>query len=174
MNVERPKIDDMASNWATRKSVHILEAVLVVVVFFAVAANSAHDIYTPKDPNEVDIFSAVLSAEVKANNWTKRDPICFSVNALDPDKKLVKDIRLHGLNVRSSADWRRSFSCGFQVDFQIIDLALPDAARIRAGVDDFRDINTGEGDLGILVRKGEYSLRRTEGKWNVAEYVPVK
>jgi hypothetical protein len=164
----------MTSSQAMRKSVHILATAWVVVVCFALTANSAHHVYTPKDPNEVDIFSTVLSAEVKANNWTKRDLICFSVNALDPDKKLVKDIRLHGLNVCSSADWRRSFSCGFQVDFQIIDLALPEAARIRAEVADVREINRGEGDLAILVRKGEYSLHRTEGKWSVAEYVPAK
>ena len=36
---------------------------------------------------------------------------------------------------------------------------------------DLREINKGEGDLALLLRDGEYSLKKNDGRWSIQEYV---
>jgi hypothetical protein len=163
-------------NWirAFRRSLQILVAALFLANCFALTANPAQKPYIAKDPGEVEVLFLVLSAEVKANNWTTRDSICFSVDAADPDKKLVKDLRRRGLDVRSTADWGVDFTCAFRVDLRFTSSDSSQEVRIRAEVNDLRQINSGQGRSAILIRNGEYRVRKREGKWSVAEYVPGK
>lgn len=41
-------------------------------------------------------------------------------------------------------------------------------------VADLREINQGVGDLGVIVRNVEYSLRKADGKWLVSDCVSTK
>jgi hypothetical protein len=109
-----------------------------------------------------------------ANNWTKKDLICFSVQQMAPSPELVKALRKQNLNVCSSAEWQKKFNCGFEVRMRVVDFDASHSARIRAEVVDYRDINTGEGHLAVLQRTGEYAVRKIDGKWSVSDYAPLK
>jgi hypothetical protein len=171
---EYPNIGDMSPSRERLYPLRVLFAAPLLTICFALVAKPAEKLYSPKNADDVEIISQVLGAETKANNWTKQELICITVDGKDPNKKLLKDLRQDGLNVRSLGEWQVKFSCGFHVYLRIMNSDAPQVARIRAEVADVREINRGEGDLAILVRKGEYSLHRTEGKWIVAEYVPAK
>jgi len=164
----------MSSARALWHSLRILLTALLVFTSFPPPAGSAQKLYSPKNADDVEIISLILRAEVMANNWTKHDLICFSVDLKYPDKKLVKDLRQDGLNVRSLADYQIKFSCGFQVDLRIANSDSSQIARIRAEVADLRGINSGEVHFGIIIKDGEYSVHKAEGKWSVAEYAPAK
>jgi hypothetical protein len=146
----------------------------LLFISFAVAAESTQKLYSKKNADDVDIISLILGAEVKANNWTKHDLICLSVDLKYPDKKLIKDLRQDGLNVRSVADYQIKFSCGFQVNLRIVNSDSSQIARIRAEVADLRGINSGEVHFAIRIRDGEYLVHKKEGKCSVSEYAPAK
>jgi hypothetical protein len=163
----------MKSNREFRRFPTIL-AITLLVICLALTANSSQKPYTAKDPGEVEVLFLVLSAEFKANNWTSRDPVCFSVDAADPDKKLIKDLHRRGLDVRSTADWGVDFSCGFRVDLRNMNSDSSQEVRIRAEANDLRQINSGKGRSAMLIRNGEYLLRKRADHWEIAEYVPAK
>jgi hypothetical protein len=127
--------------------------------------------YVPRGEEEVDVLSTVLASEIKANNWTKSDLICFSVNGLDPSAKLVKSLRRLNFNVRSSADWTKKFNCGFELQLEYTQFDLSRSIKVRSKVVDLREINKGEGDLALLLKDGEYSFQNVGGKWSKSEYI---
>ena len=127
--------------------------------------------YTPRSEEEVEVLSLVVASEIKANNWAKSELIRFSVNSLDPAAELVKSLRQRKFNVRSSAEWAKKFNCGFELQLEYTQFDLSQSMKVRSKVVDLREINKGEGDLAILLKDGEYSLRRVNGKWSVSEYV---
>ena len=127
--------------------------------------------YTPRSEEEVEVLSLVVASEIKGSDWAKSELICFSVDSLDPAAKLVKSLRQRSLNVRSSAEWAKKFNCAFELQLEYTQSDLSGTVKIRSRVVDLREINKGEGDLAILLKDGEYSLRRVDGKWSVSEYV---
>jgi hypothetical protein len=127
--------------------------------------------YTTRSEEEVEVLSLVVASEIKANNWAKSELICFSVNGQDPTAELVKSLRQRNFNVRSSAEWAKKFNCGFELQLEYTQFDLSQSVKVRSKVVDLREINKGEGDLAILLKDGEYSLRRVNGKWSVSEYV---
>jgi hypothetical protein len=141
---------------------------------FAFLLVSAEKIYSPQSSDEIDVLSLVLRSEVVAHNWTKKDLICFSVQQIAPSPELVKALRKQSLNVCSSAEWQKKFNCGFEVRMQFVDFDASQSARVHAEVVDYRDINTGEGDLAVLQRTGEYAVRKINGKWSISDYAPSK
>lgn len=120
--------------------------------------------YKPRSEDEVEVLSLVVASEIKANSWAKSELIYFSANSLDPTAKLVKSLRQRNFNVRSSAEWAKKFNCGFELQPEYTQLDLSQSVKVRSKVVDLREINKGEGDLAILLKDGEYSLRRIEGK----------
>jgi hypothetical protein len=116
--------------------------------------------YTPRSEEEVEVLFLVVASEIKANNWAKSEWICFSVNSLDPTAALVKSLRKRNFNVRSPAEWAKKFNCGFELQLEYTQFDLSQSVKVRSKVVDLREINKGEGDLAILQKDGEYSLRR--------------
>jgi hypothetical protein len=127
--------------------------------------------YTPRSEEEVEVLSLVVASEIKANNWAKSELICFLVNRLYPAAQLVRSLRQRNLNVRSSPEWAKKFNCGFELQLEYTQFDLSQSVKVRSKVVDLREINKGEGDLAVLLKDGEYSLRRVDGKWSVSEYV---
>src|SRR5262245_52157122 len=103
--------------------------------------------HTPKAEEEPDVLSLVIAAEVKANNWTKDDLICVSVDGSYPSIKLVRSLRQRDLNVRSSAEWVKKFNCGFELQLEYIQFDLSTSIKVRSRAVDLREINKGAGDL---------------------------
>lgn len=134
--------------------------------------SSTEKTYSPKSGDEIEVLSLVLRSQVESNKWTKRDLICFSIGQMDPSPKLVKTLRQQNLNVCSSAEWPKKFNCGFEVRMQFVSLDTSLSARVRAEVQDLREINAGEGHVAVRLRDGEYSLRKIDGKWAISGYVP--
>jgi hypothetical protein len=164
----------MSANHAFRKPLQNPATLLIVLTCFAVTTICAEKTYSPKNADEVEIISLVLASEVRANDWTKDELICISVEYKDPDKKLVKALRQHGLNVCKLSEWRKNFACGFEVHLRFMGLDTSQTARLHAEVADVRDINTGSAHIAARIRDGEYTLSKTEGKWSVGNYVPSK
>jgi tetratricopeptide (TPR) repeat protein len=133
----------------------------------------SNETYSPRSADETEILSVLLKAEFQANNWTKNERICFSVNGLDPSPKLVKTLRQH-LNACSSAEWRKKFDCGFEVRIEYPSFDLSQGKDIRVQVLDNREINRGTGDLAVILRDVDYSLHKSDGKWSVTDCVPTK
>ena len=127
--------------------------------------------YNAKSEEEVDVLSLVVAAEIKANNWPEKEQICFSVEGLYPSHNLVQSLRHRGLNVLSSAEWVKKFNCGFELQLEYTQFDLSNRMKVRAKVADLREINRGEGDLALLLKDGEYSVQRIDGKWSIREYV---
>lgn len=127
--------------------------------------------YVHQSKEEVEALSLVVASEIKANNWTKSELICFSVNGLDPSASLVKSLRQRNLNVRSSAEWTKRFNCGFELQLEYTQFDLSRSIKVRSKVVDLREINSGEGDLALLLKDGEYSCQKVGGKWRISEYV---
>jgi hypothetical protein len=122
----------------------------------------------------VDVLYLVVASQIKANNWTKSELICFSVDGLDPSPKLVKSLRRRDLNVRSSGEWAKKFNCGFELQIEYTEFDLSRSIKVRSKVADLREINKGEGDLALLQSDGEYLLTKTDGKWSISDYVPAR
>ena len=159
---------------ARPSTLRAIASVLCAVVLFCgfipkVAANE--QTYTPRSEEEVEVevLSLVVASEIKANNWTKSDLICFSVDSRDPAAKLVKSLRQRNLNVRSSAEWTKKFKCGFELQLEYTQFDLSRDIKVRTKVVDLREINKGQGDLALLLKDGEYSLQKVDGKWSVNE-----
>jgi hypothetical protein len=133
-----------------------------------VAANEQR--YTARSEEEVEVLSLVVLSEIKANNWAKSELICFSVNGLDPSATLTKSLRQRYSNVRSAAEWTKKFNCGFELQLEYTQFDLSRNIKVRSKVVDLREINKGEGDLAILVKAGEYSLQKVDGKWSIKDY----
>jgi len=134
---------------------------------------TSNETYPAGSKDETEVLSVVLKSEFQANNWTKNERICFSVQGLDPSPELVKTLRQH-LNVCSSAEWRKKFDCRFDVRIQYPSFELSQGRNIRAQIVDLREINQGIGDLAVIVRDVEYSLHKSDGKWLVSDCVPTK
>jgi len=137
-------------------------------------ANSAGKTYSPKNADEVEVISLVLASEARANKWTKDDLICLSIEYEDPDKKLVKTLRQHGLNVCRLSEWHKNLACGFHINLRITSFGPSQAGSLHAEVVDVREINSGVAHIAVRRRDGEYSVRKTEGKWSIGDYVPSK
>jgi hypothetical protein len=129
--------------------------------------------YIPKSEEEVDVLTLVVYSEVKANGWNQNEFVCFSVNGLDPSPQLVQSLRHQKLKVRSSAEWARKFDCGFELQLEYPQLDSSESAKVRSKVVDLREINTGKGDLALLQKDGEYSLKKENAKWSISSYLPV-
>ena len=126
--------------------------------------------YVPRSEEEVEVLSLVVASEIKANNLTNNELICFSVDGLDPAPKLVRSLRQRHLNLRSSAEWTKKFSCSFELQLEYSQFDLSQNIKVRSKVVDLREINKGQGDLAVLDREGEYSLQKVDGKWLIKEY----
>jgi tetratricopeptide (TPR) repeat protein len=134
---------------------------------------TSNETYSPRNADEKEILSVLLTAEFQANNWTKNERICFSVKGLDPSPELVKTLRQH-LNVCSLAEWRKKFDCGFEVRIEYPSFDLSQGKDIRVQVLDNREINQGTGDLALIVRDVNYLLHKSDGKWLITDCVPTK
>ena len=146
-------------------------AVLVALILFSIAPiSSAGDYYSIKSKEEVDIFAVVMQAESESSAWTKQELICFDVDGQWPDKKLVHALRRQHLNVRSEAEWHKNFACGFTVRLQPVEFESPEAARVRVSTIDNREINSGQSDIALIIRDGEYSLRSADSRWSITKY----
>jgi len=129
--------------------------------------------YTAQNEEVVDVLSLVFKAEGKANGWTKDMVVCFSINGLDPNPKLVKSLRQRKLNARRSGEWAKRFNCGFELQLELPEVPPDTRMKVRTKVVDLRDINTGQGDLAIIDRDGEYLLEKIDAKWSINEYEPL-
>lgn len=121
-----------------------------VIICSAPTPGATEKTYTPKNEEEVEVLSLVLTFEIKANNWTKNEVI--AVNGQDPSPQSVKSLRQRGLNVRSSAEWTKKFNCGFEVQMEYSGFDSQ-SVRVRSKVLDLRQINKGEGDLALLQKR---------------------
>ena len=115
----------------------------------------------------------IVDSEVKANGWKQDDFVCFSVNGLDPSPQLVKSLRRRKLKVRSSAEWTTKFNCGFELQLEYPPLDSSESVKVRSKVVDLREINTGQGDLALLQKDGEYLLKKENTKWSIGSYLSV-
>jgi hypothetical protein len=145
-----------------------------ILLFLALTVHSAlaNDKYSVQNNEETEVFAVVLKAEVQANGWTGKDLICLAVDGKDAGKQLVDALRRHRLHVCSEAEWRRNFSCGFGVLLEPVKFESSEAARVWFSSADYREIKEGKGDLATRLRQGEYSLRRTDGRWSIVQYMP--
>jgi hypothetical protein len=143
-----------------------------VIVCSASTLGATKKTYPAKNEEEVEVLSLILTSEMKANKWTKKEVICFSVNGQDPSPKSVKSLQHRGLNVRSSAEWTKKFNCGFEVQMEYSGLDSQ-SAKVRSKVVDLREINTGQGDLALLQKDGEYLLKKENAKWSISGYLSI-
>src|SRR5262249_49749260 len=97
--------------------------------------------------------------------------ICFSVNGLDPSAKLVKSLRQRNPNVRSTAEWSKKFNCGFELQLDYTQFGVSRSIKVRSKAIDLREINTGEAHIQTLLKAGEYSLQKVDGKWSIKGYL---
>ena len=148
-------------HFSLRTVATVLGAVVLVIcsVLHLVSADKK---YLPKSEEE-EAVSLVLESEIKANGWTKKDLICFSVEGRYPSATFVKALRKQGMNVCSSAEWPKKFNCGFEVRLQYATSDSPQSVKFRVLAIDLREINQGVGDLGVTQRDGEYLLRKAAG-----------
>jgi hypothetical protein len=151
-------------------------ALLVVFLFgsLPMPLASGTKTYSPKNTDEVEVFAVVLHAEVEANGWTPNDVICVSVDLEDPSKKLVAELRRRNLNICAWSEWKKRLACNFVVDLSPATFESAASAKVRAEVDDFRDINTGAAHIVTRLRSGEYRLAQHQGKWTVSAYNDLK
>jgi hypothetical protein len=63
-------------------------------------------------------------------------------------------------------------ACGFSVWLELATFDSDDDARIRVQSSDLRDINTGSAHFATELRQGEYSMKKTGGRWTVATFTP--
>src|SRR5215475_6254446 len=112
--------------------------------------NANEQTYSSRSEEGVEVLYLVIASEIKANDWPKSELICFSVNGLDPSAKLVKSLRQRNPNVRSTAEWSK---------------------KLRSKVIDLREINTGDAHIATLLKAGEYSLQKVDGKWSIKGYL---
>jgi hypothetical protein len=144
---------------------------LLVLLCGSVPAVTANEqTYTARSQEEVEVLSLVVSSEIKTNNWAKSELICFSVNGLDPSAALVKTLRQRHSNVRSAAEWPKKFNCGFELQLEYTQFDLSRNIKVRSKVVDLRDINKGVGHIAVLLKDGEYSLQKVDGKWSIRDY----
>jgi hypothetical protein len=144
---------------------------LLVLLCYSVPAGTANEqTYTARNQEEVNVLSLVVSSEIKTNKWSTSELICFSVNGLNPSAALVKSLRQGHSNVRSAAEWPKRFNCGFELQLEYTQFDLSRDIKVRSKVVDLRDINKGEGHIATLLKDGEYSFKRVDGKWSVRDY----
>ena len=129
--------------------------------------------HLPKGEEEVEVLSLIIAAELKANNLTKSELICFSVEGSYPSRELVRSLRQRDLNVRSSAEWSKKFNCGFELQLEYAQVDLSKSMKVRSKVVDLREINTGQGDLALLQKDGEYLLKKENTKWSISGYLAI-
>jgi hypothetical protein len=147
---------------------------LICVACFGLNANSSARAYSPKNADEVEVISLVIASEAKANNWTRDDLICLSIENKDPDRELVKTLRQTGVNICKLSEWRKNFGCPFHVYLRFKGIDQSQTARLRAESADVREINSGNAHVAVRLRDGEYTAHKTEGKWFIGDYVPSK
>ena len=149
-------------------------AVKPLMISSALNMVSGEKTYLPKNEEEVQVLSLVLADEIKANGLASSGTICFSMGGLDPDPSLVKSIRQRGLKVRSSTEWSKRFNCGFEVQMEYTHFDLSGSMKVRSKVVDLREINTGQGDLAVIQRNGEYLLKKSNQKRSISDYIRRK
>lgn len=135
-----------------------------------VPSENAH---LPKGEEEVEVLSLIIAAELKANNLTKSELICFSVEGSYPSRELVKSLRQRDFNVCSSAEWSKKFNCGFELQLEYAQVDLSKSMKVRSKVVDLREINTGQGDLALLQNDGEYLLKKENTQWSISGYLAI-
>jgi hypothetical protein len=143
---------------------------LVLIFLLGFSAKASEQEYVPHNEEEVEILSLVVGAEIKANNWPISTMVCFTVGGLDPSAKLTKSIRARYPNVRSSAEWKKKFNCGFELQLEYAHFDLSGNTKVRSKVIDLREINNGTGHIAGLVKDGEYCFEKVHGKWSVKGY----
>jgi hypothetical protein len=144
---------------------------LFILLCCSVPAVTANEqTYTARNQEEVDVLSLVVSAEIKSNNWAKSELICFSVNGLDPSAALAKSLRRVHSNVRSAGEWPKRFNCSFELQIEYAQFDPSRDIKLRSKVLDLRDINKGEGHIATLLKDGEYSFQKIDGKWSIRDY----
>jgi hypothetical protein len=170
----RHRIEQMSETQKYGGVFHIFTVTVLLITCFASGAHATDDSYSPRSADELEVISLAMASEVQANNWTKSEVICFSVEGKDPDTMLVKTLRQRGLNVRKLSEWRKNFACGFHVNLRFVSTDSRQTIRLHAEVADVRGINSGDGHFAIRIRDGEYSLSKSEGKWSIRKYVSSK
>jgi hypothetical protein len=140
----------------------------------ALGANATAREYHTRNNDETEVFAMVMGAEIAANHWGSSELICFSIDGLDPDKKLVKELQQRHLDVCSQSEWRRRLACNFAVYLEPKTLTSSGDGRIHVQSVDFSDVNTGEVHVVTALRQGEYLLKKLNGRWSITGYVPDK
>jgi hypothetical protein len=49
--------------------------------------------------------------------------------------------------------------------------ATAETRTVHAEVQDLREINAGKSDLAVLLKDGEYAVRKIDGKWSISDYI---
>jgi hypothetical protein len=155
------------------KIVSVLLCFTIIVTCPPTKVAASQQTYIPKSEEEVEVLTLVVASEVKANGWKQSEIVCFSINGLDPSATLVEALRRRKLRVRSSAEWAKKFNCGFELQLEYSQLDSSESAKVRSKVVDLREINSGQGDLALLQKDGEYLLKKENTKWSISEYLPT-
>jgi hypothetical protein len=145
---------------------------LIVLCRLGTNATAKELTYVPRSEEEVGILSLIVGSEIKANDWPTSRVVCFTVEGLDPSAKLAKSLRERYSSVRSSAEWKKKFNCTYELQLSYTNFDLSGDIKIRSKVLDLREINTGQAHFAVLVRDGEYSIQKLDGKWITKAYVP--
>lgn len=112
----------------------------------------------------------VVSAEMGANNLTKNDFICLSVDGLRPSPEFVKALRQRHLNVYSSAEQSEKFNCDFELQLENVKFDTAESVEVRSKLFDLRSNEKAEGHR-TLIEDGEYVVKKFEnGYWWIREY----
>lgn len=130
--------------------------------------------YDAKSQDEIDLFAAVIGAEIEANHWSKEQKICISVDTMNPTKKLVEALKQQQLNVCSSSELTKDLPCSFQVSLHSPVMDASGTARVQSDVGDFHEPHAPTAYLGIVLRSGEYTLAKVSGKWTIKAYSKSK
>jgi hypothetical protein len=155
----------MKPSSAVRNCVTATKVALIVLLGLATNTSSAGHSYSAKSSDQVSVISLVLASEAEANHWGKSESICLSINYRDPARKLIEALRESGLEVHKLSEWHKRFACGFLVEIRFLNFDPDHRATVRAEIGDVREINSGNSDLALQGRKGEYTLSKNEGKW---------
>jgi hypothetical protein len=127
--------------------------------------------YTPRNQDEVELLSVIIATEMKANSWLKSELICVSINGQDPTSELVKSLRQRNLNVCKASEFKKRFNCDFDLQLEYTLVEPLQNAKVRSKIGDLREIKNGEAHFSTLLKDGQYSLQKIDGKWSISGYV---
>jgi hypothetical protein len=124
--------------------------------------------YAPKSAEEAEVLYRLIALEISLNSLVKHDPVCLSLDGLEPSPQFVESLRQQDLNVHNSTEQKEP-NCSFEVQLEI-EHDSSQSIRVRSKVFDFRANNKTEGNLALL-EDGEYMLQKLDGKWLPFKYI---